>query len=117
MIKQIFIVLLAVLVRVFFFYTEFLEPVKVFPFFNNVQCDFDEILEGFSWKKIMKEQRKEIALKISEIPKDTTNSTLAATRFILEEKFKENPKYYANNQNLLHHPIIMEFLDLIYTKA
>lgn len=117
MIKHIFIFILAVIVRVFFFYTEFLEPIKAFPFFNNVQCDFDEVLEGFSWKKIMKDQRKEIALKISEIPEDTSDLTLAVSRELLEQKYKINPKYYANNHNILPHPIIMEFLDMIYVKA
>jgi hypothetical protein len=116
MIKHVLIFILAIIVRQFFFYTEFLEPVKVFPFFNNVHCDFDEVLEGFSWKKIIKDQRKEIALKISEIPENTTDPTLLASLEILQQKHKANPKYYANGHNLLPHPIIMELLDMIYVK-
>mmetsp|Transcript_32732 Transcript_32732/g.29015 ORF Transcript_32732/g.29015 Transcript_32732/m.29015 type:complete len:95 (+) Transcript_32732:90-374(+) len=89
---------------------------KTFPFFSTVQSDFDEILEGFSWKRIMKAQRKELALKISQIPEHSDNEIDITNRAILKEKLKFNPKYYGNDYNLLPHPIILELLDMVYSR-
>ena len=35
----------------------------------------------------------------------------------LTKKLKVNPKYYANDRNLLPHPLILELLDMVYHKA
>ena len=65
----------------------------------------------------MRVQRKELSEKISEISADSKNEEDIANRAMLKEKLKFNPKYYANDYNLLPHPIILELLHMVYVKG
>ncbi|CAI2368203.1 unnamed protein product [Moneuplotes crassus] len=114
MLKIFIILLISLGVKIGFYSIDFFQPVSKFPFFSNVHTDFEEILEGISWKKIVKTQRKQLSALISEIPENSSMEVDQEDRRILEEKLKFNPKHYANDYNLQHHPIIIELLSSVY---
>lgn len=116
MIKILLIVLLSCAVKVGFYSIDFFEPVKKFPFFSNVHTDFDEILEGFSWKKITNSQRTQLKQKISELSENLMDSTDRENHKILSERLNTNPQHYSNPNNLQHHPLILQLLSMIYQK-
>lgn len=116
MVKILLIAIASLAVKYAFFYSEFLEPLKAYPYFNNSQCDFDEVLEGFSWKKIMKSKHIELTKKIAQISNEEEKVFTAKELKTLKEKLNYNPKYYANDFNLLPNPIVIELLDLVHSK-
>ena len=112
MIKIWIIAALGLLLKFAFYKKEFMKPIKAFPFFTSPQCDFNEVLEGFKWKEVMKDKRR----KISEMIKNLGDED-ETQKMRLSERLKFNPKFYVNDFKLLPNPIIIEMLYMVYTKA